>query len=102
MKQDRNNTFVGHFGCVNCAAWDHQGRYLATGSDDKVVKIWDAFAPVHRRNEKSQQSQYSQGRCLYSLKGHQSNVFCVKFMFVNMVAGKQNRVVSGSNDANVP
>lgn len=28
-------------GSVLCVRWAHHGRYLASGSDDKVVVIWD-------------------------------------------------------------
>lgn len=30
-----------HKGCVNCASWDLTGKYLISGSDDTLVKLWD-------------------------------------------------------------
>jgi WD40 repeat protein len=31
---------AGHTGEVNCAAWSPDGSYVATGSDDRSVRIW--------------------------------------------------------------
>jgi len=30
----------GHELAVNCMAWSCDGHYLATGSDDRTVRIW--------------------------------------------------------------
>ena len=27
-----------HLGCVNCLRWSHQGNFLASGGDDKLVR----------------------------------------------------------------
>jgi WD40 repeat protein len=27
-------------GCVNSVKWSHNGQYLASGADDKLVMIW--------------------------------------------------------------
>lgn len=34
--------YSGHLAGVNCAAWSSTGRFLATGSDDQSVRIWDS------------------------------------------------------------
>lgn len=33
---------VSHQGCVNAACWSPDGRFLFTGSDDRMVKAWAA------------------------------------------------------------
>lgn len=55
-------TFAGHTGDINAIRWDPSRRYLASGSDDGLVKIW----PVHG----------SEGP-LYSLIGHEKQVYCL-------------------------
>jgi len=32
----------GHGGCVNCIQWNPGGMFLASGSDDRTVIVWDA------------------------------------------------------------
>jgi protein HIRA/HIR1 len=34
-------TLVMHTGAVLCVRWAHSGRWLASGSDDTVLVIWD-------------------------------------------------------------
>ncbi|XP_022235959.1 protein HIRA-like [Limulus polyphemus] len=29
-----------HLACVNCVRWSGNGKYLASGGDDKVLMIW--------------------------------------------------------------
>eukprot|EP00877_Chromochloris_zofingiensis_P008010 jgi/Chrzof1/3462/Cz12g26140.t1 len=48
---------------VNSVAWNAQGNYLASVSDDQTVKIWDV----------------EKGTCLRTMTGHSHYVFCCQF-----------------------
>lgn len=43
---DKNN----HEGTVNCLAWSCDGHHLATGGDDRNVKIWQFKVSTSSRN----------------------------------------------------
>ncbi|XP_030761944.1 WD and tetratricopeptide repeats protein 1 isoform X2 [Sitophilus oryzae] len=58
----------GHQGCVNCLQWTSDGRYLASGSDDTNVIIWDPF--------------YRKQMHVVSTN-HIGNIFSVKFLDTN-------------------
>jgi WD and tetratricopeptide repeat-containing protein 1 len=54
----------GHTGCVNRLAWNASGTLLASGSDDRCVRIWD----------------YQTHKSLLNLPtGHRANIFGVAF-----------------------
>jgi COMPASS component SWD3 len=48
---------------VNDVAWDPQGKYLATVSDDLRILIWDVET----------------GQALRCMKGHSNYIYCCKF-----------------------
>src|SRR5439155_15206641 len=56
-------TLEGHSDSVISVAFSHDSARLASASDDKTVKIWDA----------------SSGDCLQTLKGHSNLVMSVAF-----------------------
>ncbi|KAI9767962.1 MAG: hypothetical protein M1840_005274 [Geoglossum simile] len=56
-------TLEGHSDWVRSVAFSHNSAWLASGSYDRSVKIWDA----------------SSGECLQTLKGHSSSVHSVAF-----------------------
>ena len=37
-----HNSLQGHMGYVHHVAWSPDGKYLASGSGDKTVKVWEA------------------------------------------------------------
>ena len=55
-----------HGGCVNCASWSNDLVHLATGSDDRLVKIWSV---IPSRNTSLRATLET---------GHRGNVFCVE------------------------
>lgn len=69
----------GHVGGLSDVAWSADSRFLATASDDKTIKLWNA----------------EKGTMLRTLRGHTSYVFCVCF------SPRTNLLVSGSYDESV-
>jgi WD40 repeat protein len=69
-------TLKGHRGYVASVAFSHDSTWLASGSFDKTVKIWDT----------------SSGECIQTLKGHVNGVASVAF------SHDSTRLASGSWD----
>lgn len=66
----------GHRDAVYCAIFDRSGRYVITGSDDRLVKIW------------SMETAF----CLTSCRGHEGDI-------TDLAVSSNNALVaSGSND----
>jgi WD40 repeat protein len=53
----------GHKGIVWCVAISEKGQYIASGSADKTIKIWDTAS----------------GQCIQTILGHESMIMCVDF-----------------------
>ncbi|KAI8004275.1 Bromodomain and WD repeat-containing protein 1, partial [Camellia lanceoleosa] len=66
----------GHLNSVYCAIFDRSGRYVITGSDDRLVKIW------------SMETAY----CLASCRGHEGDITDLA------VSSNNTLVASASND----
>jgi len=56
-------TLRGHENWIGRIAWSPDGRLLASPSDDKTIRLWDAET----------------GQCLRTLTGHGDGVWCVAF-----------------------
>jgi WD40 repeat protein len=72
-------TLEGHSGDVNSVAFSHDSTRLASASDDRTVKIWDAGS----------------GECLQTLESHSGWVLTVAF------SHDSTRLASASNDCTV-
>ena len=58
-----------HFGCVNALAFSKNGKFLASGGDDRRILIWDMAKTLCGAKKPNK-----------SMKGcHESNVFCIDF-----------------------
>ncbi|KAH7513458.1 hypothetical protein FEM48_Zijuj12G0202000 [Ziziphus jujuba var. spinosa] len=77
VKAMKNTTRLrGHRNSVYCAIFDRSGRYVITGSDDRLVKIW------------SMEKAY----CLASCRGHEGDI-------TDLAVSSNNALVaSSSND----
>ena len=69
----------GHQGTIGRIAWSPCGRFIASPSSDKTIRIWDA----------------NDGRCLAVLEGHKGAVHCVAW------SDSGDRIATGGVDGTV-
>ncbi|KAI3990128.1 hypothetical protein MKX01_029106 [Papaver californicum] len=76
QKMENIKKLRGHRDAVYCAIFDRSGRYVITGSDDRLVKIWSMET----------------GFCLASCRGHEGDI-------TDLAVSSNNALVaSASND----
>lgn len=66
-----------HLACVNCVRWSNNGKYLASGGDDKLAMVWQtsryACATTVFGSE-GKMVNLEQWRCVHTLRGHSGDV----------------------------
>jgi WD40 repeat protein len=73
----------GHYGCVNSVSFSHgEAKFLASGSDDQRVLIWNFFSGFKQKPMKE-------------FLGHRSNIFCAIFDHTN------RHILSCGNDETI-
>lgn len=70
---------LGHLSAVYCVCFDRTGRYILTGADDNLIKIWSAW----------------DSRLLATLRGHEKEISDIDINFENTL------VASGSCDKSI-
>ncbi|THH13234.1 hypothetical protein EW146_g6952 [Bondarzewia mesenterica] len=67
-------TLTMHTGPVLCVRWAHSGRWLASGSDDEIVMIWDLDPMAKGKVWGSDEVNVEGWKPLKRLPGHESDV----------------------------
>lgn len=79
QKMENTKKIRGHRSAVYCAIFDRSGRYVITGSDDRLIKIW------------SMETAF----CLASCRGHEGDI-------TDLAVSSNNALVaSASNDFSI-
>jgi COMPASS component SWD3 len=82
------DTLVGHMAGVSCVAWSPDSNTLASGSDDKAIRLWDRV--TGRPKTTTRKSMV--GQEMAPLRGHHNYIHCLAF------SPKGNILASGSYD----
>ncbi len=86
-------TWTGHSGCVNRINWSYTGSFLASGSDDKRLGIFQ-YTGVASRPEDGQIGAIKRPKVMFQTK-HTRNILGVRWL------GKEEAVVTGAMDGQV-
>ncbi|VDC03743.1 unnamed protein product [Peniophora sp. CBMAI 1063] len=68
------STLTMHTGPVLCVRWAHNGRWLASGSDDEIVMVWDLDPHARGKVWGSDEVNVEGWKPLKRLPGHESDV----------------------------
>jgi len=66
-----------HYACVNCVRWSCNGKFLASGGDDKLVMIWQTSrgaGPSSTFGSSGSVVVHEQWRPVHTLRGHSGDV----------------------------
>lgn len=63
-----------HYGPVNCVRWSPDGKYLASGSDDKLIIIWQLMPGLSSKVFGQDVEIHEHWRAVSTLKGHVSDI----------------------------
>ncbi|CAD5210709.1 unnamed protein product [Bursaphelenchus xylophilus] len=76
---EEHGKFLGHLSQVFCVCFDRTGRYVVTGGDDKLIKVWDTVTGLLR----------------YTFRGHEGEIADLSINLENTC------LASGSTDKTV-
>jgi len=85
MKLQTESTFRGHRGCVNRLHWNQDGSFLASGSDDRTIRIWPYpglpdDTQRHNHTTTAPPTTATSTPSLLVTTEHISNIFGVRFL----------------------
>lgn len=66
-----------HLACVNCVRWSNSGKYLASGSDDKIIMIWSLTKYPNSGNivfGTKNIVNIETWKCMFTLRSHSGDV----------------------------
>ncbi|OAF69271.1 hypothetical protein A3Q56_02964 [Intoshia linei] len=74
-------TMDNHLGCVNCVRFSHDGKFLASCSDDRLVMIWKQSNMVSKcsQNLTNNKNIVEEWKCCHILRSHQGDVLHISW-----------------------
>lgn len=69
LKKYKTFNEIYFIACVNCVRWSNDGRYLASGGDDRLVMVWALSVATCAAGKRKTEMW----RCISTLRGHAGN-----------------------------